>query len=61
MEILVMRTLNWRLLAVTPFTFISYFLDKLSEGKPPSFALASRCAKIIVGTLKGLIHIDLVA
>ncbi|GJN10993.1 hypothetical protein PR202_ga29150 [Eleusine coracana subsp. coracana] len=53
MEHIVLRTLNWRMRAVTPFAFMSYFLDKFSEGKPPSFALASRCAKIIVGTLKG--------
>ncbi|TKW35881.1 hypothetical protein SEVIR_2G404500v4 [Setaria viridis] len=53
MEIHVMTTLKWRMQAVTPFAFISYFLDKFSEGKPPSFALASRCADIIVGTLKG--------
>ncbi|XP_066400381.1 cyclin-D2-2-like [Miscanthus floridulus] len=53
MESLVMKTLKWRMQAVTPFTFISYFLDKFSDGKPPSFALASRCAEIIIGTLKG--------
>ncbi|OEL33308.1 Cyclin-D2-2 [Dichanthelium oligosanthes] len=53
MELLVLTTLKWRMQAVTPFAFISYFLDKFSEGKPPSFALASRCAEIVVGTLKG--------
>nr|CAB3454996.1 unnamed protein product [Digitaria exilis] len=53
MELLVMKTLNYRMQAVTPFAFLSYFLDKFSEGKPPSFALASQCAEIIVGTLKG--------
>lgn len=55
MELLVMKTLNYRMQAVTPFAFLSYFLDKFSEGKPPSFALASQCAEIIVGTLKGLL------
>ncbi|CAN6168853.1 unnamed protein product [Urochloa humidicola] len=53
MEVFILTALKWRMHAVTPFTFISYFLDKFSEGKPPSFALASRCADIIVGTLKG--------
>jgi len=57
MEGLVMKTLKWRMQAVTPFTFISYFLDKFSDGKPPSFALASRCAEIIIGTLKGSIDL----
>ncbi|XP_062186491.1 cyclin-D2-2-like [Phragmites australis] len=53
MELLVLTTLKWRMQAVTPFAFIAYFLDKFNEGKPPSFALASRCSEIIVGTLKG--------
>ena len=57
MEGLVMKTLKWRMQAVTPFTFIIYFLDKFSDGKPPSFALASRCAEIIIGTLKGSIDL----
>ena len=55
MELHILATLKWRMQAVTPFTYISYFLDKFSEGKPPSFALASQCAEIIVGTLKGSI------
>jgi hypothetical protein len=38
---------------VTPFSFICYFLDKFTEGKPPSYMLASRCAELIVGTVKG--------
>ena len=58
MELHILTTLKWRMQAVTPFTYISYFLDKFSEGKPPSFALASQCAKIIVGTLKGLIDLS---
>lgn len=53
MEVLVLTTLNWRMQAVTPFAFISYFLDKFSDEKPPSFALVSRCTQIILGTLKG--------
>uniref|UniRef100_A0A804QE57 Cyclin-like domain-containing protein n=1 Tax=Zea mays TaxID=4577 RepID=A0A804QE57_MAIZE len=52
MELLVLATLKWRMQAVTPFTFISYFLDKFNGGKPPSLALASRCTDIIIGTLK---------
>lgn len=53
MELHVLMTLKWRMQAVTPFSFISYYLDKFGGGKPPSFALASRCAEIIIGTLKG--------
>jgi cyclin D1/2/4, plant len=61
MEIFVLRSLKWRMQAVTPFSFISYFLDKFNEGKPPSFAVASWCAKIIIATQKGSIDTDLVA
>jgi cyclin D1/2/4, plant len=60
MELHVSSTLKWRLQAVTPFSFVSYFLDKFNGGKPPSFTVASRCAEIIVGTLKGLIDTDLI-
>lgn len=55
MELIVMKTLKWRLQAVTPFSFIGYFLDKFNEGKPPSYTLASWCSDLTVGTLKGLI------
>lgn len=57
MELLVLTALKWRMQAVTPFTFISYFIDKFSDGKPPSFTLASRCAEIIIDTLKGSIDL----
>ncbi|EAZ04741.1 hypothetical protein OsI_26903 [Oryza sativa Indica Group] len=52
MELIVMKTLKWRLQAVTPFSFIGYFLDKFNEGKPPSYTLASWCSDLTVGTLK---------
>ncbi|XP_006657972.1 cyclin-D2-2-like [Oryza brachyantha] len=52
MELIVMKALNWRMQAVTPFSFISYFLYKFNEGKPPSYTLASWCAELTVGTLK---------
>ncbi|KAL5196746.1 hypothetical protein ABZP36_000258 [Zizania latifolia] len=52
MELVVMETLKWRMQVVTPFSFISYFLDKFNQGKPPSCTLASWCAELTVGTLK---------
>lgn len=52
MELIVMETLKWRMHAVTPFSFMCYFLDKFNEGKAPSYMLASRCAELIVGTVK---------
>lgn len=48
-----METLKWRMHSVTPFSFMGYFLDKFNEGKPPSYMLVSRCADLIVATVKG--------
>ena len=53
MELVVMETLKWRMHAVTPFSFMCYFLDKFNEGKQPSYMLVSRCAELIVATVKG--------
>ncbi|KAF7000044.1 hypothetical protein CFC21_015994 [Triticum aestivum] len=52
MELIVMETLKWRMHSVTPFSFLCYFLDKFNEGKPPSYMLVSRCAELIVATVK---------
>uniref|UniRef100_A0A0A9A6K6 Cyclin C-terminal domain-containing protein n=1 Tax=Arundo donax TaxID=35708 RepID=A0A0A9A6K6_ARUDO len=51
MEILVLSSLNWRMQAVTPFSFINYFLDKLNGGKPLTSDLVSRCTDLILDTL----------
>lgn len=53
MELIVLETLKWRMHSVTPFSFLCYFLDKFNEGKPPSYMLVSRCAELIVATVKG--------
>ncbi|XP_073004086.1 cyclin-D3-1-like isoform X1 [Typha latifolia] len=53
MELLVLSTLNWRMQAVTPFSFIDYFLNKFNEGKPPTNALVSRLVELILGTIRG--------
>lgn len=52
MELLVLDTLKWRMRAVTPFSFMRYFLDKFNEGKAPTYTIASRCAELIVNTVK---------
>ncbi|KAF0906379.1 hypothetical protein E2562_009734 [Oryza meyeriana var. granulata] len=43
MELLVLSTLNWRMQAVTPFSYIDYFLRKLNGGNaaPTSWLLQS--------------------
>jgi len=53
MEIHVLASLNWRMQAVTPFSYINYFVDKFTEGKPLSCGFISRCTEIILGTLEG--------
>ncbi|KAF0921468.1 hypothetical protein E2562_007008 [Oryza meyeriana var. granulata] len=52
MEIVVLTTLKWRMQAVTPFSYIDHFLDKINEGKPLTYELVSRCTEIILGTMK---------
>ncbi|XP_021308372.1 cyclin-D2-2 [Sorghum bicolor] len=52
MEIHVLGSLNWRMQAVTPFSYINYFVDKFTEGKPLSCGFISRCTEIILGTLE---------
>ncbi|RLN42500.1 cyclin-D2-2-like [Panicum miliaceum] len=52
MEIFVMGSLNWRMQAVTPFSYIDYFMDKFIQGKPLSCGFASRCTELILGTLE---------
>ncbi|XP_078156984.1 cyclin-D2-2-like [Carex rostrata] len=50
MELLVLSTLNWRLQAVTPFSFVDYFLRKFDQ--TPSYLIMSRCIDLILVTVK---------
>ncbi|XP_006650160.1 putative cyclin-D2-3 [Oryza brachyantha] len=52
MEIVILTTLKWRMQAVTPFSYIDHFLDKINEGEPLKYELVSRCTEIILGTIK---------
>jgi hypothetical protein len=53
MEIYILDSLNWRMQAVTPFSYINYFVDKFTDGKPLSCGFISRCTEIILGSLEG--------
>lgn len=53
MEFLLLSTLKWRMQAVTPFSFIEYFLRKLQGGDFPSELLISRAVRLILNTIKG--------
>jgi hypothetical protein len=53
MEIYVLDSLNWRMQAVTPFSYINYFVDKFTGEKPLSCGFISRCTDIILGSVEG--------
>ncbi|CAL9190133.1 unnamed protein product [Musa hybrid cultivar] len=52
MELLVLSTLKWRMQAVTPFSFVDYFLYKLSDEKSPDSLLIYRSMDLILGTIR---------
>ncbi|KAH9607326.1 hypothetical protein KSS87_012369 [Heliosperma pusillum] len=54
MELLVMSTLNWRMHSVTPFSFIDYFLYKLSGDQRPPSSLIFQAIQLISGSIKGI-------
>ncbi|XP_043710871.1 cyclin-D3-1-like [Telopea speciosissima] len=59
MELLVLSTLKWRMQAVTPFSFIDYFLRKINnEDQPPPKMSISRAVQLILSTIKGIGFID---
>ncbi|XP_018677720.2 cyclin-D4-1 [Musa acuminata AAA Group] len=52
MELLVLGTLKWRMQALTPFSFIGYFLYKFSDGNLPDSSLTSSSVDLILGTVR---------
>ncbi|KAI3979944.1 hypothetical protein MKX01_042598 [Papaver californicum] len=52
MELLVLSTLNWRMVSVTPFSFIDYFLTKIN-GHKPSRTSISRSFQLILSSIRG--------
>lgn len=54
MELLVLSTLKWRMQAVTPFSFIDYFLTKINGGDQiASSSSIVKCIELILSTLQG--------
>ena len=54
MELLVLNKLKWRLRAITPCSYIRYFLRKMSKcDQEPSNTLISRSLQVIASTTKG--------
>lgn len=54
MELLVLSTLSWRMQAITPFSFIDYFLYKLNDDKIPLRSSILRSVELISSTIKGI-------
>nr|CAD1826287.1 unnamed protein product [Ananas comosus var. bracteatus] len=54
MELLVLSTLKWRMQAVTPFSFIDYFLHKLNDGNAPSKLSVSRAVELVLSITRGV-------
>ncbi|KAI0499100.1 hypothetical protein KFK09_020001 [Dendrobium nobile] len=54
MELLLLSTLNWRMQAVTPFSFIDYFLHKLNGDNPPSATSVAQAVELILRTIRGI-------
>lgn len=54
MELLVLNTLKWRMLSITPFSFMEYFLNKFNNGNSPEESKIGRCVDIILRTIRGI-------
>ncbi|GMI68014.1 hypothetical protein HRI_000470700 [Hibiscus trionum] len=60
MEVLVMKTLKWRLRTITPFDFVHYFIAKISKSQPQNSPrhLFSSASHLIVNTCKAIDSLD---
>lgn len=54
MELLVLSTLKWRMRAVTPFSFIDFFLQMINGGNPPSRSSICDSTQLILSTIRGI-------
>ncbi|CAN4122366.1 unnamed protein product [Withania somnifera] len=54
MELLVLSTLKWRMQAVTPFSFIDYFVKKINSDQTASRSSINKSVQLILSTLKGI-------
>jgi cyclin D1/2/4 len=55
MELLVLSTLKWRMQSITPFSFIEYFLSKITDNDDKSSLTSSisQSTQLISTTIKG--------
>eukprot|EP01018_Ginkgo_biloba_P014993 Gb_01779 [translate_table: standard] len=50
MELLILTTLEWRMLSITPFSFIDYFFSKGGNSEQPSRNMVERATELILST-----------
>lgn len=59
MELLVLSTLSWRMQAITPFSFIDYFLSKINNDQtPPLKSLILQSIHLILSTIRGIYFLE---
>ena len=61
MELLVLSTLNWRMQAVTPFSYLDYFLNKLNGGIRAPRSWLFQSAELILCAARGMQSMSLPA
>ncbi|XP_074556315.1 cyclin-D3-1-like [Curcuma longa] len=54
MELLMLSTLKWKMQAVTPFSYIDFFLHKFNGGSAPSKLLVSHSVELTINTIRGI-------
>ncbi|XP_027356399.1 cyclin-D4-2-like [Abrus precatorius] len=54
MELLVLSTLKWRMQAITPFSFLDYFLCKINGDQSPLRSSIMRSIQLISSTVRGI-------
>ncbi|XP_058759688.1 cyclin-D4-2-like [Vicia villosa] len=54
MELMILSTLNWRMHSITPFSFIDYFLNKLTDDQVPTEDSFPKSFQLIMSTIRGL-------
>lgn len=54
MELLVLSTLKWKMQAITPFSFIDYFLYKVNDDQSPNGASILQSIQLTLSTVRGI-------
>lgn len=55
-ELLVLSTLRWKMCAITPCSFIDYFLGKITCEQHPAKSSVSISVQLILGIIMGILN-----